>query len=245
MKWVWLFVVYLCVPLAGWGLTFDVTDLTPADNPDVLGLSPRGDLLQEPGAVLFVRSRIPQLSVRGAVLTTPRRVRDGFIVFVAQGAQQLTLQAPLYASQTVRFDPVEPGKHYTMTVRSHHSPAEIAQAARQAHMLDIGQDRIPVQLSFDYMDVPGVVKQDNEYTALVYLDKTLSFKQWKKLLRTNGPYKPFDVNGNKKEPCCILVRAGEPVENVFKLKVLEWDSYVQYLEDGNTYHTQLSLPLRP
>lgn len=240
-RFLWLLCLCVFVPLNGRALTFEVSSIVPTNHPDVLRILPRGDLLQDPGAVLLIHSDIAQLTVHGPVLFKPRRVRGGFILFVPQGTDELKLNAPLYAEKTVRFSPLRAGQHYELTVTPREDAQTQLQAARQANILDLDTTHIKIELDFDYMEIPSVVKKEPEYNALVYLDKTLNFKQWKKLFRRRADYKPFDVNGNQKEPCCILVRSGEPVENIFKLRVLEWDSYVEYFEGGNTYHTTLTL----
>lgn len=231
----------LLVPVWAQGLTFAPSELVQSTDATLAHILPRPDRQEDSTAVLFIKTDILNVSVRGHVIDMPRRVNEGYVLFVPQGTTQLQLNAPLYQTQTLHFAPVDAGRYYEMRLSTREDPSAVKQAARRAKELDLNRTHVGLELSFDYMTVPEAVRQASDYHALVYLDKTLNFDQWQKLLMPGGPYLPFDVSGNPKNPCCIVVRNGEPIENVFRMKQVEMDSYVENLEGGNTYHTTLRL----
>ncbi len=240
MKRVFFFLLgCLLIPMGAQGLTFVPSAVAPSANKTLRRILPRPDKLEEPTAVLFIKTDILNVSIRGHVTGVPRRVNEGYVLFVPQGTTQLQLNAPLYQTQTIYFKPVQGGKYYEMTLSTQEDDHAKKQAQRQAKKLDLARTQVNLELAFDYMDVPEEVRQNRG--ALIYLDKTLNFDQWQQLLMPNGPYLPFDVNGNPQNPCCIVVPDGTPIENVFRMKRLEMDSYVENLEAGNTYHTTLTL----
>lgn len=224
-----------------YGLTFVASEPVAASDENLLRILPRPDRQEDPGAVLFIKTDILRVSVRGAVLSVPRRVNEGYVVFVAQGATGLILNAPLYTTQQISFPALEGGKYYEMTLTSLENHAEAQVAERRSKELDLDRTQVGLSLELDYMDFPQEIAQEAQFNSLVYLDKTLDFSQWQKLLMPQGPYQPYDVSGNLKNPCCILVKDATPIEEVFRMKQVAVDSYVENLEAGNTYHTTLSL----
>ena len=240
MKRVWIFLIgCLLVPVYAGALTFVPGPWVESTNDSLRHILPRLDRQEESTAVLFIKTNILQVSVRGRVRGVPRRVNQGYVVFLPQGTDELQLNAPLYATQTIHFKPVEGGKYYEMRLTTKEGPQAIKAAARRAQKLDLNQTRVNLALDFDYMDVPAEVRKNRG--ALIYLDQTLHYDQWQQLLMPNGPYQPFDMSGNTKNPCCIVVPAGEPIENIFRMRRMEMDSYVEHLESGNTYHATLTL----
>ncbi len=240
MKRTWLFLIgLLLAPVYAGALTFVPGEMVQSKNPSFLHILPRADRQEESAAVLFIKTDILNVSVRGHVIGVARRVNEGYVLFVPQGLTQLQLNAPLYQTQTIYFKPVLGGQHYEMTLSTQEDKAAVQAAARQAKALDLNHTRVGVALDFDYMDLPEEIRKDRG--ALIYLDKTLDFTQWQQLLRPDGPYRPFDMSGNKKNPCCIVVKAQEPIENIFDLRHVEMDDYIEILEAGNTYHTTLTL----
>lgn len=232
-------VVCLLGPASAVGLTFVPSQLVPCADETLQHILPRPDRQEEPTAVLFIKTDILNVSVRGHVTGVPRRVNEGYVLFVPQGTTQLQLNAPLYQTQTVQFEPVVGGQYYEMTLSTQEDKAAVKEAQHRAKKLDLSQTQVGIALDFDYMDVPEEVRAHRG--ALVYLDKTLDFSQWQQLLMPNGPYLPFDMSGNAKNPCCIVVPDGVLIEDIFKLRAAEMDSYVETLEGGNTYHTILIL----
>lgn len=240
MKRVWLFVIgCVLVPVYAGALTFVPGKVVQSTNETLHHILPRSDKQEEPTAVLFIKTDILNVSVRGHVVGVPRRVSEGYVLFVPQGLRKLMLNAPLYQTQTIHFKPLQGGKYYEMTLSTKENQAGIKEAARQAKVLDLAHTQVALALDFDYMEVPEAVCK--ERGALIYLDKTLDFNQWKQLLMPNGPYRPFDMSGNENNPCCIVVPAGIPLEKVFRMHVLEMDSYVEEFESANAYHTTLTL----
>ena len=236
-KLAWLLLCSMALP--GYGLTFVASSPVATTDKDLLRILPRPDRQEEPSAVLFIKTDILNVAVRGHVVSVPRRVNEGYVLFVPQGATQLTLNAPLYATQQITFPPLQGGKYYEMTLQSLETKEEAKTAKQRSKELDLSRTKVKLKLDFDYMEVPESVRK--ERGALIYLDKTLDFAQWKKLLMPDGPYRPFDISGNEKNPCCIVVPAGISLEKVFKMRVLEMDSYVEEFESGNTYHATLTL----
>ncbi len=234
-------ILLCCMALPGYGLTFVASSPMAATNKDLLRILPRMDQQEEPSAVLFIKTEILNVSVRGHVVSVPRRVNEGYVLFVPQGATQLTLNAPLYATQQITFPPLQGGKYYEMTLRPLESQEEAQTAKQRSKELDLNRTKVGLALDFDYMEFPKSIRQEAKYSALVYLDKRLDFSQWRQLLMPNGPYRPFDVSGNQKNPCCILVQRGAPLESVFFMKRAEVNSYVETFESGNTYHATLTL----
>ena len=112
------FLLFLSLFLPVWaaGLQFSATQMMPSTNDDLLHILPRQDRLEEPTAIVFIKTDIKGLTVRGNISTSPRKVRGGYILCIPQGTTQLKLNAPLYTTSTVRFDPVQGGKHYEITV---------------------------------------------------------------------------------------------------------------------------------
>ena len=240
MKRVWCFVIgCLLVSVYADALTFVPGKLVQSKNKTLQHILPRADRQEEPTAVLFIKTNILNVSVRGHVVGVPRRVDEGYVLFLPQGTNELQLNAPLYATQTIHFNPVVGGKYYEMVLTTKEGPQAVKAAALRAQKLDLNQTRVGLTLDFDYMDVPEEVRQNRG--ALIYLDKTLHYDQWQQLLMPNGPYRPFDMSGNTKNPCCIVVRVGEPIENIFRMRQVDMDSYVENLESGNTYHVTLTL----
>ena len=240
MKRVWLFLIgCMLAPMYAGALTFVPGRLVQSLNTTLQHILPRADRQEDNTAVLFIKTNILHVSVRGHIIGVPRRVNKGYVLFVPQGVSELRLNAPLYQTQTIRFEPVVGGQYYEMTLATKEGPQAIKEAARRAQKLDLNQTRVGLTLDFDYMDVPEQVRQNRG--ALIYLDKTLHYDQWKQLLMPNGPYLPFDISGNKQNPCCIVVPGGEPIENIFRMRQVAMDSYVETLESGNTYHTVLTL----
>ena len=229
----------LLAPVLAQGLTFAPSAMKVCTDENLLRILPRMDRQEDATAVLFIKTNILHVSVRGHVTGVPRRVNKGYVLFVPQGVTQLQLNAPLYQTQTLRFPPVEGGQYYEMTLSTRENKRAVQEAARRAKNLDLNQTQVLLELDFDYMEVPEEVRKNRG--ALIYLDQTLNFDQWQKLLMPNGPYLPFDISGNTKNPCCIVVPGGEPIENIFRMRRLEMDSYVENLESGNTYHATLTL----
>ena len=240
-RFLWIFLCSMGLFGSAYGLTFVASEPVAASDDNLLHILPRPDRQEEPGAVLFIKTDILQVSVRGAVLSVPRRVNEGYVVFVAQGATGLILNAPLYATQQISFPALKGGKYYEMTLTSLENNEAAQAAKRRSQELDLDHTQVGLSLELDYMDFPQEIAQESRFNSLVYLDKTLNFSQWQKLLVPHGPYQPYDVSGNPKNPCCILVRDDTPIEEVFRMKQVEMDSYVETLEAGNTYHTTLSL----
>ena len=238
-KWGWI--LLCCMGLPGYGLTFVASTPVAATNKDLLRILPRPDEQDEPSAVLFIKTDILNVAVRGHVVSVPRRVHEGYVLFVPQGATQLTLNAPLYATQQITFPPMESGKYYEMTLEPLETKEEAKAAKERSKELDLNHTQVGLKLDFDYMKFPKAIRQEAKYNALVYLDKRLDFSQWRQLLMPNGPYRPFDVSGNQKNPCCILVQGGAALESVFFMKRVEMDTYVEEFESGNTYHATLTL----
>lgn len=240
MKRGWLFLIgCLLVPVYAGALVFVPGEMAQSTNKTLRRILPRLDKQEEPTAVLFIKTDILNVSVRGHVIGVPRRVNDGYVLFVPQGVSELQLNAPLYQTQTIHFKPVASGQYYEMTLAAQPHKAVLKEAARQAKELDLTHTQVNVGLDFDYMELPEEIRQNRG--ALIYLDKTLDFAQWQQLLKPNGAYLPFDMGGNKKNPCCLVVAADTPIENVFNLRRVVMDDYIETVEGGNTYHTTLTL----
>lgn len=232
--------ILMCVvmPVCGVALGFNVSSMKPATEQNIRAILPRQDRLEDPTAVVFIKSNIANLSVRGPVTTLPRAVKGGYVLCVPQGTDYLYLDAPLHSTQQIRFAPLRAGKYYEMQVSTRGDKNRRHWAARQSTRLDLDKTQVDVKLVFDYMEVPETLR--NQRAALIYLDKTLRFDQWQKLLLPNGSYTPFDIYDNLKNPCCIVVANGTSVDEVFRTRKLTLDSYVEKLEGGNTYHVVLT-----
>ncbi len=231
--------VCLLVPVYAGALTFVPGKVVKSSNKTLQHILPRKDKREDPTAVLFIKTDILHVSVRGHVIGVPRRVTEGYVLFVPQGLSELQLNAPLYQTQTIRFKPLQSGNYYEMTLGTQEDEAHVKEAARQSKQLDLADTQVAVELDFDYMELPEEIREGRG--SLIYLDKTLDFTQWKQLLMNPDAYLPFDPHGNHKNPCCIVVAADTPVEDVFNLHRVIMDDYIERLEGGNTYHTTLTL----
>jgi len=241
------FVIALCFLGAGltYGLTLHTSNVRPSKDKNLVRILPQLDRLEENSAVLWIKTKLFNVSVRGDVIGVPRRVRDGYVVFVPQGTRQLTLNAPLYATQKITFDPLQGGKFYEMTLTGETDKKALKEAALRADRLNLKNTKVSLKVYFDYRDLPPTATGEGKPNALIYLDKRLNFDQWQQLLMPNGHYVPFDVSGNDENPCCLLVKDGELLEEVFRMNKAEVDSYVEKFDGGNTYHTLLELTPKP
>lgn len=229
----------LLVPVYAGALTFAPGKVVQSSNKTLHQIRPRKDKQEDPTAVLFIKTDILHVSVRGHIIGVPRRVKKGYVLFVPQGLSELQLNAPLYQTQTIRFKPIQSGNYYEMTLGTREDKDLIKEAARQSKELDLAHTQVAVELDFDYMELPEEIREGRG--SLIYLDKTLDFSQWQQLLMPGEAYLPFDPHGNQKNPCCIVVPADTPIEEVFNLHRVTMDDYIERLEEGNTYHTTLTL----
>ncbi len=230
----------LLLPVYAGALTFAPGKMVKSSNETLQRILPRPDKQEDPTAVLFIKTDILQVSVRGHIIGMPRRVNAGYVLFVPQGVTQLQLNAPLYQTQIIRFKPLQAGKYYEMTLATQEDKDRVKEEARQSKELDLTRTQVAVELDFDYMELPEAIREGRG--SLIYLDKTLDFAQWQQLLtKHKDSYLPFDPHGNQNNPCCIVVPADTPIEEVFNLRRVTMDDYIERLEGGNTYHTTLTL----
>ncbi|MBR2082479.1 MAG: hypothetical protein IJ876_05680 [Elusimicrobiaceae bacterium] len=230
---------WMLLPGAVQGLTFQVSDIRPSHDPDVQHLVPLQDLNGDPTAVLFVKTDILGVKMTGNIIDRPRPTREGYVVFITQGTKMLQFIAPHYTTFMAHFSEVEGGQYYEISLTTQEGADMVAQAAQQASHLDI--DHTQVEVSLDVASTDLAASGYAHDKALVYLDSSLDFSQWKKLLVPNGPYEPYDIYGNKKNPCCLRIPAGEPVENIFRMRILGLDTAVENFEPNAAYHTTLKL----